>query len=107
MKSWHRNAMLVASIALLTLSGAAEAQMSDNDGCSNATLLGDYSFMVDGSFLGLVTPTGPQYFSSPVPIDVVAMTNFDGNGKLVQTDFTMVNGVNPHCCYSNVACLGG
>jgi hypothetical protein len=40
-------------------------------------------------------------------VDVVAMTNFDGNGKLVQTDFTMVNGVNPHCCYSNVACLGG
>jgi hypothetical protein len=94
--------MLTATVALLALSGVAQAQVTDNDECSNATLQDDYGFTVHGEFLGLVAAGGPQYFSSPVPIDVVAMTNFDGRGKLVQVDFTVVNGVNPPALPSNV-----
>ena len=102
MKGWFWNGMLTATVALLALIGVAQAQITDNDRCSNATLQGDYGFTVHGEFLGLVTATGPQYFSSPVPIDVVAMTNFDGKGNLTQVDFTMVNGLNPPALPSNV-----
>jgi hypothetical protein len=87
--------MLTATVALLTLNGAARAQFTDNDGCSNATLHGDYSFTVQGEFLGLMTAAGPQYFSSPVPIDAVAMTNFDGKGKFTQVGVNVVNGMVP------------
>jgi hypothetical protein len=94
-------------LALPVISSAAQAQVSDNDGCSNATLQGDYAFSVHGEFLGLVTATGPQYFSSPVPVDVVAMTNFDGKGNIVQVDFTMANGLNPPASPSDVDPLTG
>ena len=49
MKSWLWNGMLAAAIALPALSGMARAQ--DNDGCSNATLHGDYAFAVTGWIL--------------------------------------------------------
>jgi hypothetical protein len=42
MKSWLWQAMLAAAIALPALSGPARAQSTDNDGCTNATLKGDY-----------------------------------------------------------------
>ena len=95
MKYWSRSGMFGAAVALLTLSGAAQAQSTDDDECSNATLQGDYGFTVHGQLLGLVTATGPQYFSAPVPIDAVAMTNFDGRGKLTQVGVNVVNGVVP------------
>jgi len=47
--------------------------------CTNATLEGDYGFIVTGT-----RPSGP---SGPVETVVgVAMTHFDGNGNLTQTD---------------------
>jgi hypothetical protein len=93
MKSWLWKGMLAAAIALPALSGVARAQGTDVDGCSNAILEGDYGFTVHGEFLGIVTPAGPQFFSSPVPIDGVAMTRFDGKGNLTQVDFIMLNGM--------------
>jgi hypothetical protein len=47
--------------------------------CTNATLQGNYGFAVSG-----MRPTGP---GGPVEMIVgTAMTNFDGNGNLTQTD---------------------
>jgi len=71
--------------AALLVSGAAWAQSSDNDGCTNATLRGDYAFRVTGQ---LLPPGAP-----PVQREGVAMTHFDGEGKLTQVDFVMVNGL--------------
>jgi hypothetical protein len=88
MRYGSRNGMLGVAVALLALSGPVEAQSTDDDGCSNATLKGDYGFTVHGQFLGLVTATGPQYFTSPVPIDAVAMMNFDGRGNLHRSVLT-------------------
>jgi hypothetical protein len=93
MKTRLWSGMLTATVALLALGGVAQAQSTDNDRCSNSTLRGDYGFTVHGEFLGIVTASGPQFFSSPVPIDGVAMTNFDGKGNLTQVDFVMVNGM--------------
>ncbi|MBV8820404.1 MAG: hypothetical protein JO022_18735 [Acidobacteriaceae bacterium] len=47
--------------------------------CSNATLEGDYGFIITG-----MRPSGP---GGPVETIVgIAMTHFDGNGNLTQTD---------------------
>lgn len=65
--------------AALLLSSAAKAQ--DGEGCSNATLKGDYAFTVSGTFW-----TGPSN-SIAVQREGVAMTHFDGEGNLSQVDF--------------------
>lgn len=65
-------------------SGLALAQSGDNDGCTNASLFGDYAFRVDGE---LLPPGGP-----PIARQGVAMTHFDGAGGLTQVDFVMSNG---------------
>lgn len=62
-------------------SGVALAQSGDNDGCTNATLFGDYAFRVDGRLL----PPGV----APIEREGVAMTHFDGMGGLTQVDFVM------------------
>jgi hypothetical protein len=89
--------MLAAAIFSVVLSSPAKAQDGDNDGCSNATLHGDYAFAIHGESLGVFVPqtTGaPKLvpFASPVLIDGVAITHFDGNGILKQVDFSMHNG---------------
>jgi hypothetical protein len=66
------------------ISGAAHAQSQDNDGCTNATLFGDYAFRVGGQLL----PPG----AAPIAREGVAMTHFDGVGGLTQVDFVMSNG---------------
>jgi hypothetical protein len=76
--------LTIALAALLALSGAARAQSSDNDGCSNATLKGDYAFRVSGEIL---TEAGAIVELR----DGVAMTHFDGNGGLTQVDFVVAN----------------
>jgi hypothetical protein len=77
MKSWIWNGMLAAAIALPTLSGMARAQ--DNDGCSNATLHGDYAFAVTGWNLS----PGQLW----VPEFIVGIAQFDGKGKFIQVDY--------------------
>jgi hypothetical protein len=64
--------------------GGAYAQSGDNDGCTDATLFGDYAFRIDGQ---LLPPGGP-----PITRAGVAMTHFDGAGGLTQVDFVMSNG---------------
>ena len=85
----------MVAMALLALNGVALAQSTDNDRCSNASLQGDYAITIHGGFLGLVTDTGPRYFSAPVPIDGVAIENFDGKGNFTNSPFNVINGVVP------------
>jgi hypothetical protein len=70
--------------ALLS-SVVGRAQTGDYDGCTNATLNGDYAFRVTGQIL----PPG----GAPISREGVAMTHFDGQGGLTQVDFVMANGV--------------
>ncbi len=73
----------LAAVVMLAAIGVARAQADDHDGCSDATLRGDYGFRISGEILG-----------PPVTlIDGVAMTHFDGKGNLTQVDFVMANGV--------------
>ena len=46
MKSWLWQGMLAVAIALPAQSGVVRAQSTDDDGCTNATLRGDYAFSV-------------------------------------------------------------
>ncbi|MGH8266397.1 MAG: hypothetical protein ACRETH_04415 [Steroidobacteraceae bacterium] len=81
MNKWHSQALLGALLLTSALPGAALAQSTDNDGCSNATLSGDYAFTING-----------QVFPPGMPVvtrDGVAMTHFDGKGGLTQVDFVM------------------
>jgi hypothetical protein len=75
----------IAACALI-IPAVAFAQTGANDGCTNATLKGDYGFRVTGNVLNAAgTPVQNR--------EGVAMTHFDGKGNLTQVDFTMVNGV--------------
>ena len=77
--------MAVTSLVFTCLvCGGTVARSADNDGCTNATLFGDYAFRVDGQLL----PKG----APPVARAGVAMTHFDGMGDLTQVDFVMSNG---------------
>jgi hypothetical protein len=73
MKSWFSEGMLAAAIMLSALSGTALAQ--SNNGCSNATLQGDYAFSV---FNGAPGPQAPW---------VVGLGTFDGRGGFTQIDY--------------------
>jgi hypothetical protein len=69
---------VVLALALLG-SPRLRAQTSDNDGCSNATLKGDYALTISGEIL-----------HSDGTIDYrsgIAMRNFDGNGNIAFIDF--------------------
>ena len=87
--------MLVASMALLAFGGTTRAQ--DNDGCSNATISGDYAFRISGEIFVPDTSTTPPTPTTAVLAyrDGVAMTHFNGKGKLTQVDFVMANGETP------------
>jgi len=81
MKPYIPAILLVLACAV---SEGARAQSGDNDGCTNATLFGDYAFRVDGQ---LLPPGAP-----PITREGVAMTHFDGVGNLTQVDFVMSSG---------------
>lgn len=80
--------LAIAAIALgFALPVVARAQTGDNDGCTNATLKGDYAFRVSGEILfsdGSITLRNG-----------VAMTHFDGHGNLSQVDFVVSNPPTP------------
>jgi hypothetical protein len=77
MKNCFIRGLMAAAIALPGMSGAAWSGGSDDLGCSNATLKGDYSFSV----LTIVEA------SPPGPGVVVGLGTFDGKGGFKQTDF--------------------
>jgi hypothetical protein len=77
MTSWVFKGMLAAGIMLPALSGAAWAGGSDDLGCSNATLKGDYAFSV--LTILAASPPGPGV--------VVGLGTFDGKGGFKQIDY--------------------
>jgi hypothetical protein len=77
MKSRFLKGMMSAAIALPALSGAAWAGGSDDLGCSNGTLQGNYAFSV----LTIVAS------SPPGPGVVVGLGTFDGRGGFTQIDY--------------------
>jgi hypothetical protein len=77
-----RLAVLITMVAVVLMGGrSVRAQSIDNDGCSNATLAGDYAFTVSGK---IFLPTGIV-----VEREGIAMTHFDGGGNLTQVDFVL------------------
>ena len=79
MKRWLSKGILTATIVLPAASGTAWAGESDDFGCSNATLKGEYAFGVTA-----YTPPGPP--NGP-PQVVAGIKVFDGNGNLTQRDY--------------------
>src|SRR5262245_43200967 len=75
-----RLAMLVG-VFCLSVAGQANAQSTDNDGCTNATLRGDYAFTISGQ---IFIPNGPV-----IQREGIAMTHFDGAGGLSQVDVVL------------------
>ncbi len=93
MNSWIRKAVIPTAILVaaiftamtVSVPPAAHAQASDNDGCSLATLNGDYAIRISG-----------QVFNSNGSItqrDGIVMQHFDGAGGITQQDFVLGNGV--------------
>jgi hypothetical protein len=72
MKGWFLKGMLAAAIALPALSSTVWAGGSDDLGCSNATLKGEYAF-------GVTNYTVPEV--------VAGIKIFDGKGSLTQRDY--------------------
>jgi hypothetical protein len=71
MKAWFCTGIL-AAMALPALAGAAWAGGTEDLGCSNATLQGEYAF-------GVTNLTTPRV--------AAGIKVFDGNGKLTQRDY--------------------
>ena len=65
----------LCGILMFAVGGPAAAE----DGCSNATLKGEYAF-------GVTAYTPPNLASGP-PYVVAGIKNFDGNGKFTQRDY--------------------
>lgn len=71
--------MKTAMAILMLMATAGWGQEAPHAACSNATLNGDYGFSVNGT-----RPSGPN-----LPIETIvgtAMTHFNGDGTLTQTD---------------------
>lgn len=70
---------IFAGLTIVAVSALAAAEREDH-GCSNATLRGDYGFILTGT-----AASGPP----PAPLQViigVGMVHFDGAGNFTQTD---------------------
>jgi hypothetical protein len=83
MKSSALKATMIGLFVLGATGVAAKAQ--DNDGCSNATLHGDYAFTVSGQ----IFVHGPNGTTITIQRDGIAMTHFDGAGNLSQVDYVL------------------
>jgi hypothetical protein len=83
MNSGFYKGILTVATLVLALSGMAWAAADDN-GCSNATLTGDYGFRVVGQTLHADGTTSVTA--------VVGMQHFDGAGNLTQVDFQVTDG---------------
>lgn len=81
MKLYLWKAAIAFALGTLCFNGSARAQSGDNDGCSNASLNGDYAFTISGQ---IFIPSGPT-----IQREGIAMTHFDGEGKFTQVDLVL------------------
>ncbi|MFL9993541.1 hypothetical protein PQR34_02925 [Paraburkholderia sediminicola] len=90
MKSKRLSVLSATAVALLALSGAAQAAGL----CSNATLRGPYGFSAHGEVLGLLDASNTLHpFATPAILDDVSIFTFDGAGHFARTDFGNISGV--------------
>lgn len=82
MKEMLKNGALFV-FAVSAIVGTANAQ-SDSWACNDHLIAGVYGFTIEGIKLGGPGPVGPQVG--------VAMTEFNGAGKLIQVDTVIING---------------
>ena len=89
MKSFPLKIAVGLGLLWMCLLGPAHAQSTDNDGCTNAILTGDYAFTISGQ---IFVPNGPV-----IQREGIAMTHFDGAGNLSQVDlvFSSPNALAP------------
>lgn len=80
MKTWMIKLTVALAFATLLVGSPVRAQL-DNNGCTDATLKGDYTFTVSGTFW-----TGSDN-SNAVQRAGIALTHFDGAGNLSQVDY--------------------
>ncbi|MFL6465083.1 MAG: hypothetical protein ACJ73N_11830 [Bryobacteraceae bacterium] len=76
--------VLTGAVLLMALNGLATAE-TENSACSNHTIKGDYAFTISGETLNLTGTTSVT--------KGLALTTFDGSGKLRQMDFVVNDGV--------------
>ena len=90
MKIRHLSILSATAVALLSLSGGAQA-----DGlCSNATLRGPFGFIGHGEILGLIGADSKVHpYAAPSILDDVALVTFNGKGTFQRTDFGMIGGL--------------
>lgn len=81
MKLYSLKIVLGLAVFGMVLSASARAQSTDNDTCTDATLNGDYAFTISGQ---IFIPNGPV-----IQREGIAMTHFDGAGKLTQVDVVL------------------
>jgi hypothetical protein len=79
MKNWFCKGMLTAAIALAALSGVAWAGGTNDYGCSNATLKGEYAFG-GTAYTPAGLPNGPPQVFAGIRV-------YDGNGNFTQRDY--------------------
>jgi hypothetical protein len=84
MKNWLLVGVMATVIAVPALSSAAWAGGTDDYGCSNATLKGEYAFGVTSYPL----PNGPPGVVNGIKV-------FDGKGDLTQRDYQGNNNAGP------------
>ncbi|WP_206996462.1 hypothetical protein [Trinickia mobilis] len=90
MKIKHLSIASATAVALLSLSGAAQA----GGLCSNATLRGPFEFIGHGEILGLIGADGKVHsYAATSILDDVALVTFDGMGHFSRTDFGVIGGL--------------
>ena len=77
----------VIRLAIFGLAAIGGLHAQGIQGCSNATIAGQYAFTITGSILAPAPAAGP--------VAGVALTTFDGYGNLTQVDHVTHNGVVP------------
>jgi hypothetical protein len=90
----HLSIASAIAVALLSLSGAAQAGGSGGGLCSTATLKGPFEFIGHGNILGLIGADGKLHpYAAASILDDVALVTFDGMGHFARTDFGMIGGL--------------
>jgi hypothetical protein len=77
-------AVSLLTVPALLLGLSAIPVAASERGCSDATLIGDYGFTIQGY--------QPNPDGTTSPLKGVAITHFDGAGKLTQRDFVVIAG---------------
>jgi hypothetical protein len=80
-----RHLVRLLVIPALSLALHSAPAVAANNGCSDATLSGSYGFTIQGF--------SPNLDGTTSPIKGVAITHFDGAGKLTQQDFVITAGL--------------